>query len=92
MLGPNGLALELGEPDRGEQDGVGLAAGRERLGREGIALGENCVAAERVLRVPDPERVEHPHRLCCDLRPDPVAGEDGDVGHAATSHGRAPTL
>ena len=92
LLGPNGLALELGEPDSGEQDGVGLAAGRERLGREGIALRENCVAAECVLRVADPERVEHPNRLCRDLGPDPVAREDDNVGHAATSHERVPTL
>jgi hypothetical protein len=30
----------------------------------------------------DPERVEHPNRLGCDLRADPISREDGDVRHA----------
>ena len=73
LLGANGLALELGEPNGGKQDGVGLAAGRERLGRERVTLGEDRVAPERVLRMADPECVEHPNCLRRHLGPDSVA-------------------
>jgi hypothetical protein len=92
LLGPNRPAIELGEPDSGEQDSIGLAAGRERLGRQGITLRQNCIAPECVLRVADPKRVEHPDCLCRDLRPDPVAREDDNVGHAAISRERTPAL
>ena len=68
LLRPHRLALELRQADRGEQHGVGGSAGRERLVRERRSLGEDRVAAERVLRVRDPERVEHADRLGRDLR------------------------
>ena len=83
LLRTHRLALELGQADGGEQHRVGRAAGGERLVRERRALSENRVAAERVLGVADPERVEHPHGLRRDLGPDPVARQDGDVGHRA---------
>ena len=79
MLGTHGLALELGQADGREQDGVGLSAGRERLVGQRVALREDRVASERVLGVPDPECVEHADRLGRDLGPDPVAWQDGDV-------------
>ena len=44
-------------------------------------MREDGVAAERMLGVLDPERVEHPDRLGRDLGPDPVAREHRDVGH-----------
>ena len=79
------MPFELGQADGREQHRVGGATGRERLVGERRALGEDGVPAERVLGVPDPERVEHPHGLCRDLGPDPVPGEDGDVGHRRPS-------
>ena len=82
LLGAHGPALELGQTDRGEQHGVALPARRERLVRQRRPLGEDRVPAEGVLGVLDPERIEHADRLGGDLGPDPVAGKDGDVGHA----------
>ena len=82
LLRPYRLPFELGEADRGEEHGVGLPARRERLVGERRPLLEDGVAAERVLGVGDPERVEDARRLGRDLGPDPVAGEDGDAGHA----------
>ena len=79
MLGADGLAFELGQADRGEQDGVGLTTGGERLRGQRRSLVEDRVAAERMLGVVDPEGVEQPHRLCRDLGPDPVARQDDDV-------------
>ena len=76
------LALELGEPDRGEQHRVSGAAGRERLVWQRGSLVEDGVAAERVLRVVDAESIENPHRLGSHLGSDAVSGQDGDVcGH-----------
>ncbi len=85
LLGPDRLAFELRQSDGGEQDGVGSAAGCERLVGQRRSLVENRVAAERMLGVLDPERVEHAHRLGCDLGPDPVAGKNGDVRHDRTA-------
>ena len=82
LLGADGLALELGQADGAEQDGVGRTARRERLVGERRPLVEDRVAAERVLGVLDPERVEHADRLVRDLGADPVARQDRDVRHA----------
>ena len=83
LLGPHRLALELGEADGGEEDGVGLAAGRERLVGERRSLREDRVAAERVLGVVDPERVEHADRLAVTSGPIPSPGRHGDVASSA---------
>ena len=83
LLGADGLAFELWQPDGGEQHGIRRAAGRERLVGQRRALREDGVAAERMGGVRDPERVEHPYRLRRDLRPDPVARKHGDDGHRA---------
>jgi hypothetical protein len=84
LLRPHRPPFELWEADRAEEHGVGPPARRERLVGKRRALLEDRVAAERVLAVRDPERVEDPRRLGRHLGPDPVAGEDGDAGHATS--------
>ena len=63
LLRAHRLAFELGEADGGEENRVGRAAGCERLLGQRRSLREDRVAAERVLRVIDSERVEHANRL-----------------------------
>ncbi len=97
LLRPHRLSLELGEADCREEDRVGRLARAERLVRERRPPSEDRVPAERVLRVGDPEGVEHADRLGGDLGADPVAGEDDDVRHRSPAcdrssprSGRAP--
>ena len=67
---------------KGEEHRVRGATRSERLLRQRRPLVEDRVAAEGMLGVRDPERVEHADGLGGDLGPDPVAGKDRDVGHA----------
>ena len=79
--GRTGLPSSSGRPTAARRTASACTAGRERLVGQRRPLREDRVAAERVLGVGDPERVEHADRLGGDLGPDPVAREDGDVGH-----------
>ncbi len=89
LLGSHGLPLEAGEADRGKEHRRGLPACGQGLVGERRALGHDRVAAEGVLRVGDPESVEHPHRLGRDLGADPVARQHHDV-HVAVPPGTSP--
>ena len=84
MFGPHGRAVELGEADRAEQNGVCCPAGGERFCRQRIAVLVNGMASERMLfdRDVDRQRGEHTDRGVAHLGADPVAGKGDDAeGH-----------
>ena len=84
LLRAHRLALELGEADGGQKNGICVAAGCERLVGERRSLREDRVATEGVLGVVDSERVEHADRLCRDLRPDSIPRQHGHMAHRGT--------
>ena len=82
LLGPNGLALELGQADGGEQDGVGLAAGRERLGGERVPWARIALPPNACSECPIPSASSTRIASAATSGPIPSPGKDGDVRHA----------
>ena len=83
LLGPRLVGIgrvPLRAADRGEQHGVGAAAGGERLVGQRRAVGVDRGAAEQVLLELelDADRVEDLDRRRRDLGADPVAGQGDD--------------
>ena len=88
LLRARTAAVPLRAADGGEQDGVGGAAGRERLVGQRRAGGVDRRAAERMLVVVErADGVEHPGGGGEDLGADPVAGKQDDSRHR---RGRLP--
>ncbi len=90
LLGARGVGIRrvpFGTADRAQQDGVGVAAGREDLiGERGAVLVDRRPADQALVELELAERLEQGARGADDLGADPVAGQDDYAGRVA--HGR----
>ena len=81
----------LGPADRAEQDRIGLARGEQRSGRQRIAVqvdrgtAEIAVLEGQAKPAAVAERGQAVEGDLDHLGPDAVAGQDDDIGHAATA-------
>ena len=84
VLGPLRPAVPLGAADRAQEDGVGLAAGLERLRRQRLAAGVDGFAADQVggeveaVAEAVGDHVQHHARGGGDFGADAVAGQQDD--------------